>query len=351
MRSMIRTQQLAVGIREESRTWLVTGVAGFIGSHLLETLLRLDQYVIGLDDFSTSTRHNLEEVHATMPPEQWERFRFIEGDIADPATCAHACADVDYVLHEAALASVPMSIEQPARTHRINVSGHLNMITAAQRAKVRRFVYASSSAVYGSNPALPTRETQPLEPISPYGASKAINETYSQTIGRAYGIETVGLRYFNVYGPRQDPKGAYAAVICRWCLDLLSNKPATIFGDGKTTRDFCYVADIVKANLQAATVDNPTAIHQAYNIGSGRAISLLELHRMMIALHPNLPDDPAILKPIFKPTRAGDARHSLADISRAEQFLGFHPRSTLEEGLRSTLEWYNHSRFLHPVAA
>jgi len=348
---MVRTQQLAVGIRGESRTWLVTGVAGFIGSHLLETLLRLDQHVVGLDNFSTSTQDNLNEVQATLPAGQWDRFRLIQGDITDPATCATACADVDYVLHEAALASVPKSIEQPARTHRVNVSGHLNMITAAQRAKVRRFVYASSSAVYGSNPALPTREDQPLEPISPYGASKAINETYSQTFGRAYGIETVGLRYFNVYGPRQDPQGAYAAVICRWSLDLLNHKRATIFGDGKNTRDFCYVADIVKANLQAATVENPVAIHQVYNIGSGRAISLLDLHEMMQALHPNPSGEPDLLKPVFKDSRAGDARHSLADISRAQQFLGFHPRSTLEEGLRSTMEWYQHSRFLTPVMA
>ena len=332
--------QLQTELKAAPRTWLVTGVAGFIGSNLLEALLRLQQRVIGLDNFSTGKKKNLEEVKALVSPAQWLRFRFLEGDISELVACRRACEGVDLVLHQAALGSVPFSMANPLDSHRSNVTGFLNMLLAARDAKVRRFVYASSSAIYGDDPGLPKMEHKTGRPLSPYGATKVINEVYATAFAQAYGLPCIGLRYFNVFGPRQDPEGAYAAVIPLWIAALLRRQPVFINGDGETSRDFCFVANVVQANLLAATTANVEAINEAYNIALGQRTTLNELfHSLQSALRAKdstLPEQ----KPIYRDFRPGDVRHSLADISKAQRLFGFAPTHPIRAGLELAMDWY-----------
>jgi UDP-N-acetylglucosamine 4-epimerase len=316
------------------RTWLVTGSAGFIGSHLVEHLLRRGQQVVSLDNFATGHRANLEEVERSVGPQAWRLHRFIEASIVDPVACREACRGIDIVLHQAALGSVPRSIADPVPTHQTNVTGFVNMLDAAREAKVQRFVYASSSSIYGDDATLPKVEGITGEPLSPYAASKQANELYADVFARCYGMQTVGMRYFNVFGPRQDPEGAYAAVIPRWIRAILTGAPVEVNGDGETSRDFCYIANVVQANLLAALTDEPRALNQVYNIAVGENTSLnrlLEILRMLLR---------ADFQPIYRPFRAGDVRHSLADISLARELLGYAPTHTLASGLKEALPWY-----------
>ena len=333
-------EKLQVDLKAAPRKWLVTGAAGFIGSNLLETLLRLNQTVIGLDNFATGKRKNLEEVQARVAPEQWARCRCIAGDITEMAVCQNACEGVDFVLHQAALGSVPRSMTDPVGSHHSNVTGFLNMLLAARDAKVRRFVYASSSAVYGDHPALPKVEDEVGHPLSPYAATKVMNEVYADAFAQAYGLPSVGLRYFNVFGPRQDPGGAYAAVIPKWIAALLKRETVYINGDGETSRDFCYVENVVQANLLAATSEDREAVNQAYNIAVGERTTLNELFQhLQSALRrrdPALPEQ----KPVHRDFRSGDVRHSLADISKAQRLLGYEPTRRIQEGLEIALDWY-----------
>ena len=327
-------------LRSRPGTWLVTGAAGFIGSHLVEHLLRLDQNVIGLDDFSTGHRRNLSEVQSTASAAQWSRFRLVEGDIGDLALCRRACAGVDFVLHHAALGSVPQSIEDPLRTHAANVRGTLHVLQAARENGVKRFVFASSSAVYGDQPGDSMTEDCIGRALSPYAASKRMNEIDADVFARCYGLASAGLRYFNVFGPRQDPKGAYAAVIPRWISALLKNEPVEIFGDGGTTRDFCYVENVVQANLLAATAPQPGAAYQVFNIACGASTSLNQLFGTLRELLAKR--DPGIAKrqPVYRDFRSGDVRHSLADVSRAREQLSYAPTHSVAQGLQTALDWY-----------
>jgi UDP-N-acetylglucosamine 4-epimerase len=330
-------------LRASPRRWLVTGSAGFIGSHLVEALLGLGQDVVGLDNFATGFRRNIDEVRASVSTRAWARHRFVEGDIVDPDVCRRACEGVDIVLHQAALGSVPRSIAEPLRTHAANATGFLDLLVAARDAGVGRFVYASSSSVYGDHPALPKVEEVTGRPLSPYAATKYVDELYADVFGRCYGMETVGLRYFNVFGPRQDPEGAYAAVIPRFVAAMLRGEPVTIFGDGETTRDFSYVANAVQANLLAATTRNAEALGEAYNVAVGERMSLNELHAVLRDLiatrHPGLKIAPAR----HAEFRAGDIRHSEADIGKAGRLLGYRPECDVRTGLAHALPWYeNH---------
>ncbi len=338
--------ELQARLKAAPRTWLVTGVAGFIGSNLVEALLKLGQRVNGLDNFSSGHRKNLEEVRELVGADRWKHFRLIEGDIGDHAICHEACAGADFVLHQAALASVPLSMSDPVRCHQSNVTGFLNMLVAARDAKVEQFVYASSSAVYGDDPELPKVEHKVGKPLSPYAATKAIDEVYAGAFARSYDFRSIGLRYFNVFGPRQDPEGGYAAVIPKWIAALLKREPVHINGDGETTRDFCSVDDVVQANLLAATTVNPEAINQAYNIGLGEQTTLNELFGILkMSLRrkdASLPDP----KPIYQDFRPGDVRLSVADISKAQRLLGFAPVRTIEEGLESAMSWYRKNAML-----
>jgi UDP-N-acetylglucosamine 4-epimerase len=332
--------KLQAELRAVPRSWLVTGVAGFIGSNLLETLLKLDQRVVGFDNFATGHWKNLDEVQALVSPVQWAGFRFVEGDICDVAVCARACAGADFVLHQAALGSVPRSMAEPLATHAANVTGFVNMLETARAAGVKRFVYASSSAVYGDHPELPKVEDRIGRPLSPYAATKWMNEIYADTFARAYGLECVGLRYFNVFGPRQDPAGAYAAVIPKWLASLLRHEPVFINGDGETSRDFCFIANVVQANLLAATTPDANAVNSAYNIALGERTTLNELFdslkRALSRSDPSL----AHVQPVYQDFRAGDVRHSLADISRAQRCLGYAPTHHLDQGLELAMDWY-----------
>lgn len=327
-------------LRNSPETWLVTGIAGFIGSNLLEHLLTLNQRVVGLDNFSTGHRRNLEAVKNLVSASQWRRFRLLEGDIANLDLCRRACAGVRYVLHHAALGSVPGSLADPLACHRSNATGFLNVLEASRQAKVTRVVYASSSAVYGDLARLPNVEELTGIPLSPYAASKTVNEVYAAAFGRAYQTDTIGLRYFNVFGPRQDPAGAYAAVIPAWISALLEQRPIYINGDGKTTRDFCYVGDVVQANLLAATTRNPRAVNQVFNIALGRQTTLnqlLDTISKAICSHDHrLPE----IKPVYREFRAGDVRHSVANISKARRLLGYAPGYKLQRGLAEAMQWY-----------
>ncbi|MEY2466279.1 MAG: UDP-N-acetylglucosamine/UDP-N-acetylgalactosamine 4-epimerase [Verrucomicrobiota bacterium] len=327
-------------IRKSQKNWLVTGVAGFIGSHLLETLLKLDQGVVGLDNFSTGKKKNLDEVKASVSEQQWTRFKFIEGDIADATICQAACRDADFVLHQAALGSVPASMENPLGAHRANVTGFLNLLVAARAAKVKRFIYASSSAVYGDDPTLPKIEDKIGQPLSPYAATKRMDEIYADTFARAYGFALIGLRYFNVFGARQDPDGAYAAVIPKWIAALLRREPVHINGTGETSRDFCFVENVVQANLLAATTENPEAVNQVYNVAVGERMTLNELFYL---LQNSLRKRDATLpeqKPVYREFRAGDVLHSLADISKARRLLSYSPGKKTQDGLELAMDWY-----------
>lgn len=333
-------ERAAEELRSRPQAWLVTGVAGFIGSNLLEALLRLDQQVVGLDNFETGHRHNLEEVRSLVQPAQWERFRFIEGDIRDLSTCQQACAGVDVVLHQAALGSVPRSLENPIRTNSTNIDGFLNMLVAARDAKVRRFVFAASSSTYGDHPGLPKVEDRIGKPLSPYAVTKYVNELYADVFARAYGVSFIGLRYFNVFGPRQDPEGAYAAVIPKWTAAMIRGEQVAINGDGETSRDFCYVANAVQANLLAAATDDPAAQNQIYNVAVGDRTTLVQLYEAirarLVERFPHLAD----ARPDFREFRAGDVRHSLADIAKASQLLGYQPTHRIGDGLAEAMDWY-----------
>ncbi len=320
--------------KNRRRTWLVTGAAGFIGSHLVEQLLCMGQNVVSLDNFATGHRATLRELEQAVGPQAWRGHHLIEASIEDADACRFACHGVDIVLHHAALGSVPRSIADPVHTHRTNVTGFLNMLMAARDTEVRRFVYASSSSAYGNDEGLPKMEDRTGAPLSPYAASKQANELYAEAFARCYGMETIGLRYFNVFGPRQDPEGAYAAVIPRWIRAILAGAPVEVNGDGESSRDFCYVDNVVQANLLAAITDNPRALNQVYNIAVGENTSLnglLELLCSLLGME---------VEPVYRPFRHGDVRHSLADISRARELLGYQPTHTLSSGLRDAVSWY-----------
>jgi len=319
-------------LKRRPRKWLVTGAAGFIGSHLVETLLRLNQCVVGLDNFATGHAANLDDVRDNVTPAQRCAFRFIEGDITDAKDCARACRGAEFVLHQAALGSVPRSFADPLGTHAPNTTGFLNILQAARKAKARRVVYASSSSVYGDAKGSPKVEAVTGTLLSPYAVSKMVDELYAQVFGSGYGQELVGLRYFNVFGPRQDPKGAYAAVVPRWTQELLRGKPTEIYGDGKTSRDFCYVANVVQANLLAATAK--AAPGKVYNVAVGTRTTLNQLHRQLRQL------TGSTAKPVHHSFRAGDVRHSLASIRAATRDLGYAPTHTLEQGLTLTVPWF-----------
>lgn len=327
-------------LRAVPRRWLVTGVAGFIGSNLAEVLLDAGQEVVGLDDFSTGKRANLDEVRSSVGRPAWERFRFLEGDVASLDVCREAMDGVDIVLHQAALGSVPRSIEEPLASNAANVTGHLALLEAARRAGVRRFVYASSSSVYGDSPAMPKVEDDLGRPLSPYAVTKMADELYAFTYGHLHGMETVGLRYFNVFGRRQDPEGAYAAVIPKWIAAMLRGEEVRINGTGEISRDFCHVTNVVQANVLAATVESPEALNQAYNIAVGRQTTLDELFvllRDLLAVrHPSIAD----ARPAYGPFRPGDVMHSLADIGKAQRLLGYEPIRSIEQGLAESLDWY-----------
>ena len=332
--------QIQLSLKAAPKKWLVTGVAGFIGSNLLETLLKLEQSVVGLDNFSLGLKKNLDEVRSNVSPEQWARFQFVEGDIVDLPSCQRVCSGVDFVLHQAALGSVPRSIEEPLASHASNVTGTLHMFLAARDANVKGFVYASSSAVYGDAPELPKQEGRIGAPLSPYAATKFADEVYASAFARSYEFRSIGLRYFNVFGPRQDPEGAYAAVIPKWIAALLKRAEVSINGDGETSRDFCFIDNVVQANLLAATTQNPGAVDQVYNIALGERTTLNELFLLLQnslrRLEPNLPEQ----KPVYRDFRPGDVRHSLADISKAKQLLGYEPTLKIREGLDLAMEWY-----------
>jgi len=379
----------------DPKIWLVTGVAGFIGSNLLETLLKLNQRVVGLDNFATGFQHNLDEVQGLVTSEQWANFQFIQGDICNLEDCQRACAGVDYVLHQAALGSVPRSIENPINTNGTNISGFLNMLVAARDAKVKRLVYAASSSTYGDHPALPKVEENIGKPLSPYAVTKLVNELYAEVFARTYGFKTIGLRYFNVFGPRQNPNGAYAAVIPKWTASMIKNEPVYINGDGETSRDFCFIQNAVQINLLAATATEPviansegawqsseprhceevnaghgnppasslrapvgrgnpevdfaegdvtiqptSPTNQIYNVAVGDRTTLNQLYEM---IRTNLQDQfPHLInaKPVYRDFRSGDVRHSLADIGKANRLLGYQPTHRIGEGLKVAMKWY-----------
>jgi UDP-N-acetylglucosamine/UDP-N-acetyl-alpha-D-glucosaminouronate 4-epimerase len=342
--------QVKIELKRAPKTWLVTGVAGFIGSSLLETLLGLDQRVVGLDDFSTGYRRNLEEVKARVTAPRWSAFTMVEGSIADPQICRCACDGADFVLHQAALGSVPASIANPVQSHSSNVTGFLNILVAAREAKVGRVVYASSSAVYGDDEKLPKTEESVGRPLSPYAATKWMDEIYAGVSARVYDYPGIGLRYFNVFGPRQDPQGAYAAVIPKWIAALLKREPVFINGDGETSRDFCYIENVVQANLLAATTKDPLSINQAYNIALGKRTTLNGLFALLLAavrrLEPELPEQ----KPVYREFRSGDIRHSVADISKARRLLGYDPTHDIDRGLDLAMDWYRKNLSLVPAS-
>ncbi len=333
-------ETLAARLKAEPKTWLVTGGAGFIGSNLVERLLRLGQRVRCLDNLYTGYRRNLEEIQRTVSQTEWSRFEFVEGDICVPEVCDGSCAGVDYVLHQAAMGSVPRSLEEPLNSFQINVGGTLNMLQAARTHNVKRFVYASSSAVYGDHPGLPKVEQEIGNQLSPYAATKLADELFANVFQRCYGLEVIGLRYFNVFGARQDPDGAYAAVIPRWIDSLIRREPVFINGDGSTSRDFCYIANVVQANLLAAAHAPESATGQAYNVALNQRTTLKELYHLLQKLLAEKDPSIADQKPVYREFRAGDILHSQADISRAAAQLGFVPTHDLEGGLRCALPWY-----------
>ncbi len=336
---MTKIDEVRARLLQEPRRWLVTGSAGFIGSHLVQTLLRLNQQVVALDNFSTGHRSNIEEVLASVTPEQRERHHFIEADIRDVDACHHACQGVDFVLQQAALGSVPRSVNDPITTNSNNIDGFLNMLVAARDAGVKRFVYAASSSTYGDHPGLPKVEEHIGKPLSPYAVTKYVNELYADVFSRCYGFESIGLRYFNVFGARQDPEGAYAAVIPKWVKSLLLQEQVWINGDGETSRDFCYVANAVQANLLAATADADAA-NQVYNVAVSDRTTLNGLYHMLQGdLQQRFPHL-AGAQPQYRDFRAGDVRHSQADISKAQRLLGYQPSHRIAQGLAEAMDWY-----------
>ena len=320
--------------------WLITGVAGFIGSNLLEALLKLGQTVTGLDNLSNGYRHNLEQVRAIVGEMAWRNFRFIEGDIRNLADCQNACTDVDFVLHQAALGSVTRSIDDPILTNASNITGFLNMLVAARDARVKRFVYAASSSTYGDHPALPKVEDAIGKPLSPYAVTKFVNELYADVFGRTYGMQSIGLRYFNIFGPRQDPNGAYAAVIPQWIAALIGNKPLKINGDGETSRDFCFIDNVIQANILAALTTNDAAVNQVYNVALSDRTTLNQLYEMMRVSLKDRFAHVGAHQPTYADFRGGDVRHSQADISKARTLLGYAPTHRIDAGLAQAMDWY-----------
>lgn len=324
----------------DPKTWLVTGAAGFIGSNLVKRLLQLNQKVIGLDNLSTGYKRNIEQVVAEIDQKLAGNFQFIHGDIRDPATCRTCCQNIDFVLHQAALGSVPRSMKDPIATNQSNVDGFLNMLVAARDQGVKRFVYASSSSVYGDNMELPKVEDIIGSPLSPYAVSKYTNELYAKVFHDIYGLATIGLRYFNVFGPRQDPDGAYAAVIPKWFAAILKGEPVYIYGDGESSRDFCYIENVVQANLLAACTSNTEAVGQVYNIAYSQKTTLNDLFFIIRDIMAEI--NPAIgeILPVYRDFRPGDVRHSLADISKAVRLLGYRPTHSLIDGIHIAASWY-----------
>ena len=335
---MSQYQTVCTQLKQAPKMWLVTGVAGFIGSNLLETLLKLDQKVVGLDNFATGHQYNLDEVQTLVSPAQWNNFSFIEGDIRNFEDCQKACMDVDYVLHQAALGSVPRSIADPITTNATNITGFLNMLTAARDAKVSSFTYAASSSTYGDHPALPKVEENIGNPLSPYAVTKYVNELYADVFARTYAFKTIGLRYFNVFGKRQDPNGAYAAVIPKWTAAMIAGDEVFINGDGETSRDFCFIENTVQANILAATA-NDAAKNQVYNVAVGDRTTLNDLfNALQAALNEN--GVTYNKKPVYREFRAGDVRHSQASIAKIEQFLDYKPEFNINQGINIAMPWY-----------
>lgn len=345
---MTKYDELQEHLKSNQYTWLITGVAGFIGSNLLEKLLILNQKVIGLDNFKTGHHHNIDQAiedasislkkdNCTLNP---DNFKFIEGDIQDLESCHQSCDGVDYVLHQAALGSVPRSIEDPICTNKANIDGFLNMLVAARDAKVRRFVYAASSSTYGDHPDLPKVEDKIGNPLSPYAVTKVVNELYASVFAKTYGFKTIGLRYFNIFGKRQDPNGAYAAVIPKWVSSILQGDDVFINGDGETSRDFCYIDNAVQMNLLAAMTDNDEATDQVYNVALNDRTSLNQLYQMIEERLIQRVEGLTKKEPIYRDFRAGDVRHSLADISKAQQLLGYQPSHKIAKGLDEAMDWY-----------
>jgi len=341
-------EQVKANLRTNPKKWCITGVAGFIGSNLLEELLNLGQSVVGIDNFSTGHRYNLEDVESQVGADNWARFTFKDGDVRNLKDCAAVCEGVDYVLHQAALGSVPRSIEDPLRTNASNIDGFLNMLVAARDARISRFVYAASSSTYGDHPALPKREEIIGRPLSPYAVTKYVNELYADVFSRIYSMHCMGLRYFNVFGPRQDPQGAYAAVIPRWIGELVDKRIPVINGDGETSRDFCYIENVVEANLLAAVTTREEALDQVYNVAAGDRTSLNELFNEIKGALGMMGCEVASLSPRYGPFRNGDVRHSQADIQKARDLLGYHPKYAVKEGLRRTVRWYWESHCIAP---
>ena len=336
---MSQYQTVCAQLQQAPKTWLVTGVAGFIGSNLLETLLKLNQKVVGLDNFATGHQHNLDEVQGLVSAEQWANFRFIEGDIRNFGDCQNACTGVDYVLHEAALGSVPRSIADPILTNSANITGFLNMLVAARDAQVSSFTYAASSSTYGDHPALPKVEENIGKPLSPYAVTKYVNELYADVFAKTYGFKAIGLRYFNVFGQRQDPNGAYAAVIPKWTSSMIAGEDVFINGDGETSRDFCFIDNTVQANILAATTQDEVAKNQIYNVAVGDRTTLNELYRaIQVALAENQVNFER--DPVYREFRAGDVRHSQASIAKIQQHLGYAPQFKIAEGIQVAMRWY-----------
>ncbi len=337
---MTKYQDIQQQLEKNQYCWLITGVAGFIGSNLLEALLKKNQKVIGLDNFSTGYQHNLDEVRDLVGDNIWSNFKFINGDICNLGDCHKAIEGVDFVLHQAALGSVPRSIENPILTNQNNITGYLNMLVASRDARVKRFVYAASSSTYGDSPGLPKVESVIGQPLSPYAVTKYVNELYADVFSRCYGAHSIGLRYFNVFGPRQDPNGAYAAVIPQWIAALIRNQPLYINGDGETSRDFCFIENVVQANLLSALVENDESINQVYNVALNERTSLNQLYEMIRSLliekFPHLSKH----RPEYVGFREGDVRHSQADISKANNLLGFEPTHPINDGLKYAMAWY-----------
>jgi UDP-N-acetylglucosamine 4-epimerase len=335
---MTRYQQIKQELTATPKNWLITGCAGFIGSNLLETLLLLDQNVIGLDNFATGHQHNLDEVKSQVSAKQWSNFNFIEGDIRNLDDCHNACSGVDYILHQAALGSVPRSLADPITTNGTNIDGFLNMLVAAKDAKIDTMVYAASSSTYGDHPALPKVEDTIGKPLSPYAVTKYVNELYADVFNKSYGLNTIGLRYFNVFGKRQDPDGAYAAVIPKWTAAMISDEEIFINGDGETSRDFCFIENAVQANILAAT-STIEAKNEVYNVALGDRTTL---NYLFTSLKQSLEDNRVSYnkEAILRDFRAGDVRHSQADISKAKTLLGFEPEFKIAQGITKAMPWY-----------
>lgn len=336
---MSKYDEICKQLVETPKTWLVTGVAGFVGSNLLEKLLLLNQKVIGLDNFSTGFQSNLDEVRSQVSIQQWENFSFYEGDICNLENCHKACQNVDYVLHEAALGSVPRSIQDPIATNQANISGFVNMLVAAKDANVKSFTYAASSSTYGDHPGLPKQEDIIGNPLSPYAVTKYVNELYANVFHRVYGFNSIGLRYFNIFGKRQTPTGAYAAVIPKWTSAMIKNEELFINGDGTTSRDFNFIENAVQANILAATTDNDNSKNQIYNVAVGGRTDLNTLYTL---LKDTLEKNGVTYQnnPVYREFRAGDVKHSQADISKIQNLLGYQPQFDIGSGIEKAMPWY-----------